>query len=45
MTTPIMQITKDSESHAIYVSKNVWLSGGFLSGYFNGIWNYGLFKG
>ena len=29
----------------LYVTQNVWLSGGFLNGYFKGIWNYGLFKG
>jgi hypothetical protein len=45
LNTPILEITKDSSNHLIYVSKNVWLSGGFLNGYFNGIWNYGLFKG
>ena len=45
LNTPILEITKDSPNHLIYISKNVWLSGGFLNGYFNGIWNYGLFKG
>lgn len=46
LVAPILQITKDSENHLIYVSKNIWLSGGFLNGYFNsGIWNYGLVKG
>lgn len=45
LNTPILEITKDSSNHLIYVSKNVWLSGGFLNGYFKGIWNYGLFKG
>jgi hypothetical protein len=45
MVSPILEITKDSSSHLIYISKNVWLSGIFLSGYFNGIWNYGLTKG
>lgn len=45
LNTPILEITKDSSNHLIYISKNVWLSGGFLNGYFNGIWNYGLFKG
>jgi hypothetical protein len=45
LTTPINYITKDSPNHLIYLSKNVWLSGAFLSGYFSGIWNYGLFKG
>lgn len=42
---PIRRIEKDSINHRIYVTKNVWLSGGFLNGYFKGIWNYGLFKG
>jgi len=42
---PLRRIEKDSEHHRIYVTKNVWLSGGFLNGYFTGIWNYGLFKG
>jgi hypothetical protein len=45
MVSPILEITKDSSNHLIYISKNVWLSGIFLSGYFNGIWNYGLTKG
>jgi len=38
-------IQKDSENHPIYVSKNIWLSGGFLNGKFRGVWNNGLFKG
>ena len=42
---PLRRIQIDSEGHRIYVTKNVWLSGAFLNGYFNGIWNYGLFKG
>jgi hypothetical protein len=42
---PLRRIERDSENHRIYVTKNVWLSGGFLNGYFKGIWNYGLFKG
>lgn len=42
---PLRRIQKDSENHRIYVTKNIWLSGGFLNGYFKGIWNYGLFKG
>ena len=45
LTSPILEITKDSQNHLIYISKNIWLSGGFLCGYFSGIWNYGLFKG
>lgn len=42
---PIRRIERDSENHLIYVSKNIWLSGAFLNGYFSGIWNNGLFKG
>jgi len=42
---PIRRVKRDSDYHRIYVTKNVWLSGGFLNGYFKGIWNYGLFKG
>ena len=45
LISPILQIVKDSSNHLIYISKNIWLSGGFLNGKFNGIWNYGLFKG
>ena len=42
---PLRRIKRDSDYHRIYVTKNVWLSGGFLNGYFKGIWSYGLFKG
>jgi hypothetical protein len=42
---PIRRITKDSENHKIRITKNVWLNGGFLNGYFEGVWNNGLFKG
>jgi hypothetical protein len=42
---PIRRIIKDSENHKIRITKNVWLNGGFLNGYFEGIWNNGLFKG
>jgi hypothetical protein len=42
---PLRRIEKDSENHKIKISKNVWLNGGFLNGYFEGIWNSGLFKG
>ncbi len=42
---PLRRVEKDSENHRIYITKNVWLSGGFLNGYFKGVWNYGLFKG
>jgi hypothetical protein len=44
-TFPIRRIIKDSENHKIRITKNVWLNGGFLNGYFEGIWNNGLFKG
>ncbi len=42
---PFRRIEKDSDNHKIKVTKNVWLSGAFLNGYYTGIWNYGLFKG
>ena len=42
---PLRRIEMDSDEHRIYVSKNVWLSGVFLNGYFKGIWNSGLFSG
>jgi hypothetical protein len=42
---PITEIIQDSNLHLIYLTKNIWLSGAFLNGYFNGVWNYGLFKG
>ena len=42
---PIRRIVKDSDNHKIRITKNVWLNGGFLNGYFEGIWNNGLFKG
>ena len=42
---PIRRIKIDSTNHRIYVSKNVWLNGGFFNGYFSGIWNAGIFKG
>jgi hypothetical protein len=42
---PLRRIKRDSDYHRISVTKNVWLSGGFLNGYFKGIWSYGLFKG
>lgn len=42
---PYRRIEKDSPYHKIKITKNVWLNGGFLNGYFSGVWNYGLFKG
>ena len=42
---PIRRISKDSDDHLIYVSKNVWINGAFLNGIFKGVWNNGLFKG
>lgn len=44
-TFPLRRIEKDSPNHRIMITKNVWLSGGFLNGYFKGIWNYGILKG
>jgi hypothetical protein len=44
-TFPLRRIEKDSDNHRIYVTKNIWLSGAFLNGYYDGVWNYGLFKG
>ena len=42
---PFRRIEKDSENHKILVTKNVWLNGLYLNGYFQGVWNDGLFKG
>ena len=42
---PIRRISKDSDDHLIYISKNIWLNGAFLNGLFKGVWNNGLFKG
>lgn len=42
---PIRRIKLDSGKHRIYVTKNVWLNGGFFNGYFRGVWNNGLFQG
>ena len=42
---PIRRIEKDSEIHKILMTKNIWLNGGFLNGYFEGVWNNGLFRG
>lgn len=44
-TFPIRRIEKDSNNHRIKITKNSWLSGAFLNGYFTGVWNYGLYKG
>jgi len=44
-TFPIRRIERDSKKHRIKVTKNGWLSGAFLNGYFTGVWNFGLFKG
>ena len=45
MNFPIRRISKDSDDHLIYISKNIWLNGAFLNGLFKGVWNNGLFKG
>lgn len=42
---PLRRIEKDSDYHRILITKNIWLSGVFLNGYFKGIWNNGLFSG
>ena len=42
---PIRRIKIDSDIHRIYITKNVWLTGGFFNGYFTGIWNNGYFRG
>jgi hypothetical protein len=42
---PVRRISKDSEQHLIYITKNIWLSGAFLNGKFRGVWSNGLFKG
>ncbi len=42
---PIRRIEKDSINHRIKVTKNIWLNGAFLNGYFTGVWNNGLMKG
>jgi hypothetical protein len=44
-TFPYRRIEKDSPNHKIKVTKNIWLSGAFLNGYFTGVWNSGLLKG
>ena len=44
-TFPLRRIEKDSQNHKIKITKNIWLSGAFLNGYFTGVWNSGLFKG
>lgn len=44
-TFPLKRIEVDSFNHIVYVSKNLWMSGVFLNGYFSGIWNSGWFKG
>lgn len=42
---PMRRIEKDSEFHRIKVTRNIWAYGVFLNGYFEGVWNNGLFKG
>jgi hypothetical protein len=44
-TFPVRRIERDSKNHRIRVTKNIWLSGIFLNGYYSGVWNNGLFKG
>lgn len=42
---PIFAIKRDSDNHMIYVTKNIWLNGAFLNGFYRGVWNNGLLKG
>lgn len=42
---PLRRIEIDSINHRIILTKNIWLDGVFLNGYFNGVWNNGLFSG
>jgi transcriptional regulator with XRE-family HTH domain len=42
---PIRRIERDSLNHKIKITKNSWLSGVFLNGVFEGVWNFGLFRG
>ena len=42
---PIFAIKRDSDNHLIYVTKNIWLNGAFLNGFYRGVWNNGLLKG
>jgi hypothetical protein len=44
-TFPLRTIQKDSENHRIKITRNIWLSGVFLNGFYTGVWNYGLFRG
>ena len=40
-----ININSKASNHINYVTKNIWLSGIFLNGYFSGVWNNGLVKG
>ena len=42
---PFRRVIKDSIYHRIKITKNIWLNGAFLNGYFEGIWNSGLLRG
>jgi hypothetical protein len=42
---PLNRFTIDSEYHLIYVTKNIWLSGRFMNGYYRGVWNFGAVEG
>lgn len=44
-TFPIDDIQIDSDRHLIYITKNIWLSGAYLNGYFEGVMNSGFVKG
>lgn len=44
-TFPVNNISKDSENHPIYITKNIWMNGVFLNGVFEGVWMNGYVKG
>jgi hypothetical protein len=44
-TFPIDNITIDSDRHLIYVTKNVWVNGAYLNGYFEGIMMNSFIRG
>ena len=45
VTFPIKSVEKDSDNHRIMITNNVWESGTFHNGRFEGVWNYGNFEG
>lgn len=41
----VLDSSSQTSTHINYVTKNIWLSGAFLNGYFTGVWNNGIVKG